>query len=121
MGENICGWKLFLKALCRFIRVGRKCRYIDECRHPRVRARRSDDRAAVRVPNQDYGTRYWQELWIGTKAGWALVAGKRIGGTGYPIGPCVAHDARRARGETYDGRYLVVAGALGPNVSATRA
>src|SRR5262245_51859843 len=56
MGEDICGWELFLKALCRFIRVGRKCSYIDECSHPRVRARRSDDRAAVRVPNQDYGT-----------------------------------------------------------------
>src|SRR6516165_577947 len=56
MGEDICGWELFLKALCRFIRVGRKCSYIDECIHPRVRARRSDDRAAVRVPNQDYGT-----------------------------------------------------------------
>src|SRR5215813_9483163 len=56
MGEDICGWKLFLKALCRFIRVGRKGSYIDECSHPRVRARSSDDRAAVRVPNQDYGT-----------------------------------------------------------------
>src|SRR5262245_55149505 len=56
MGEDICGWELFLKALCRFIRVGRKCSYIDECSHPRVRARGSDDRAAVRVPNQDYGT-----------------------------------------------------------------
>src|SRR5215813_10262057 len=56
MGEDICGWELSLKALCRFIRVGRKCSYIDECSHPRVRARRSDDRAAVRVPNQDYGT-----------------------------------------------------------------
>src|SRR5215470_7802969 len=56
MGEDICGWKLFLKTLCRFIRGGRKCSYIDECRHPWVRARRSDDRAAVRVPNQDYGT-----------------------------------------------------------------
>src|SRR5262245_25768755 len=55
-GKDICGWGLFLKALCRFIRVGRKCSYIDECSHPRVRARRSDDRAAVRVPNQDYGT-----------------------------------------------------------------
>src|SRR5262249_17531653 len=28
MGEDICGWELFLKALCRFIRVGRKCSYI---------------------------------------------------------------------------------------------
>jgi hypothetical protein len=56
MGEDICGWELFLKALCRFIRVGRKCSYIDECTHPRVHARRSDDRAAVRVPNQDYRT-----------------------------------------------------------------
>src|SRR5215510_9291861 len=56
MGEDICGWELFLKALCRFIRIGRKCSYIDECSHPRVRARRSDDGAAVRVPNQDYGT-----------------------------------------------------------------
>src|SRR5215467_5323252 len=56
MGEDICGWELFLKALCRFIRVGRKCSYIDECSHLLVRARRSDDRAAVRVPNQDYGT-----------------------------------------------------------------
>src|SRR5215510_5931326 len=56
MGEDICSWELFLKALCRFIRVGRKCSYIDECSHPRVRARRSDDRAAVRVPNHDYGT-----------------------------------------------------------------
>src|SRR5215472_5977094 len=56
MGEDICGWELSLKALCRFIRVGRKCSYIGECSHPRVRARRSDDRAAVRVPNQDYGT-----------------------------------------------------------------
>src|SRR5215468_5245394 len=56
MGEDICGWELSLKALCRFIRVGRKCSYIDECSYPRVRARRSDDRAAVRVPNQDYGT-----------------------------------------------------------------
>src|SRR6516165_5042966 len=56
MGEDICGWELVLKALCRFIRVGRKCSYIDECSHPLVRTRRSDDRAAVRVPNQDYGT-----------------------------------------------------------------
>src|SRR5215469_12037924 len=56
LGEDICGWELFLKALGCFIGVRRKCRYIDECSHPRVRARRSDDRAAVRVPNQDYGT-----------------------------------------------------------------
>src|SRR5262245_52118902 len=56
MGEDICGWELFLKALCRFIRVGRKCSYIDEASHPGVRPRRSYDRAAVRVPNQDYGT-----------------------------------------------------------------
>src|SRR5215813_5688237 len=56
MGKDICGWELLLKALCRFIRVGGRCGYIDECSHRRVRACRSDDRAAVRVPNQDYGT-----------------------------------------------------------------
>src|SRR5262249_20403899 len=56
MGEDIRGWELFLKALGRFIRVGRKSSYVDECSHPRVRARRSDDRTAVGVPNQDYGT-----------------------------------------------------------------
>src|SRR5215813_3168172 len=56
MGKDICGWELLLKALSRFIRVWSKCGYIDECSHPRVRACRSDDRAAVRVPDQDYGT-----------------------------------------------------------------
>src|SRR5262245_5733352 len=56
MGEDIGGWELFLKALCRFIRVGRKCGYIDECSHTWVRACRRDDRAAVRVPDQDYGS-----------------------------------------------------------------
>src|SRR5215467_3591965 len=56
LGFDLQGWELFLKALCRFSRVGCKCSYIDECSHPRVRARRSDDRAAVRVLNQDYGT-----------------------------------------------------------------
>src|SRR5262249_33251298 len=40
----------------RFISVGRKRSDIDECSHPGVGARRGDDRPAVRVPNQDYGT-----------------------------------------------------------------
>src|SRR5262245_56651421 len=56
MGEDICSWELFLKVLGRVIGVGRKCRYIDECGNPRIRACRSDDGAAIRVPNQECGT-----------------------------------------------------------------
>src|SRR5215469_16044978 len=56
MGEDICGRELFLKALCRFIRVRCKCGYIYECGNTRVRTCRSYDRAAVRVSNQDHGT-----------------------------------------------------------------
>src|SRR5215471_79635 len=56
MGEDICGRELLLKALCCFIRVRRKCSDIHKRGYPRVCARGSDHRAAIRMPNQDHGT-----------------------------------------------------------------